>query len=138
MSAYDWNLSAGAPLCVFSDSYYWTGRKAIFQRLTIDTTAEQFQAALESLQRLRDELVKDMPAMHYGALVGTHRCVNHLFREASARLRSLQILQPAPLPQPPEPPPPEPQAHSLEDVVANFETTPEAFLGETEAGAEQG
>ena len=120
MSEYDWTLAAGTPLCVFSDAFYRTSREAVFQQLTATTTAEQFQAAQESLQRHRDKLVTDMPAMHYGALVGTHRCVNHLFREASARLRSLQILQPAPAPQPPEPPPPEPKPRSLQDVIQDF------------------
>jgi hypothetical protein len=36
--------------------------------------------------------------MHYGLSVGTHRCVRDLFREASARLRSLSIVQPVPQP----------------------------------------
>jgi hypothetical protein len=103
MSEYDWNLSAGAPLCTFSDSFYRTVREAIFQQLTTETTAEQWQAALESLTRLREELEQDVHPMHYGALVGRHRCVNHVFKEACARLRSLEIMQPAPEPQPPAP-----------------------------------
>jgi hypothetical protein len=139
MSAYDWNLSAGAPLCTFSDSFYRTVRETIFQQLTTETTAAQWRGARESLQLLREELEQEIYPMHYGALVGTHRCINHLFREASARLRSLQILQPVPAPQPPpEPPAPEPQEHSLEDVVETFETTDETFLGNSETGENKG
>ena len=73
MSAYDWNLSAGAPLCTFSDSFYRTVRETIFQQITRDTTPEQFQEAVASLTRLRDELVQAMRPMHYGALIGRQR-----------------------------------------------------------------
>jgi hypothetical protein len=116
MSAYDWNLAAGAPLCVFSDSFYRTVREAIFQQLTPETTTEQFQAALESIAGLRDELAQAVYPMHYGALVGRHRCVDHLYREAVARLRGLQVTQPAPAP-PPAPPQP---ARTLADVVRDL------------------
>ena len=75
MTEYDWQLSAGAPLCGLSDSFYRTVREAVFQQLT-ETTPEQFQAAREHIRRLRDELLGDIQPMHYGALIGTHRCVN--------------------------------------------------------------
>jgi hypothetical protein len=103
MSEYDWQLSAGAPLCVLSDSFYYTSRDTVFRQLRTDMTKEQWQAALESLTQLRDELLWDKYPMHYGSLVGRHRCVEHLFREARARLRSLEIMQPVPQPPPPEP-----------------------------------
>ena len=136
MSDYDWQLSAGAPLCMFSDSFYSSVRNAIFQQLTKESTKEQFAAALEYLQQLRDELVKQLYPMHYGSLIGGHRCVDHVFREARARLRGLEIMQPAPAPQPPaEPPPePEPQDPSLEDVVDTFEASDDLFLSDTEQG----
>jgi hypothetical protein len=134
MSAYDWQLSAGAPLCTFSDSFYRTVRETIFQRLTKDTTVEQWRAAMQSLTRLRDELQQAIYPMHYGSLVGRHRCVDHLFREARARLQSLEIMQPVPVPQPPPEPVPEPHEHSLEDVVDTFEATDELYLGDTAEG----
>jgi hypothetical protein len=143
MSAYDWNLSAGAPLCVFSDSFYRTVRDTIFRQLTKDTTPEQFAQAQKSLLLLRQELEQDMPAMHYGALVGTHRCVNHLYREARAMLRGLAIVQP--VPQPPAPQAPRPQPFSDEELMANLkdyvaERTKESFFGqdqEAEEGEEE-
>jgi hypothetical protein len=101
MSDYDWQLSAGAPLCVFSDSFYYTARDTIFRHVTPETTTDQFAAALARLTRLRDELVQQLYPMHYGSLVGRHRCVDHLFREARARLHSLEIMQPVPVPEPP-------------------------------------
>jgi DNA-directed RNA polymerase specialized sigma24 family protein len=137
MSAYDWNLSAGAPLCELSDACYRTIHETIFQQLTKDTTPEQWQAAQESLLRLRDELVRDIRPMHYGALIGRHRCVDQVFKEARARLRGLEIMQPQPVPEQPAPPVPEPQEHSLEDVVETFETTDELFLGDTGEGDKQ-
>jgi hypothetical protein len=130
MSAYDWNLSTGAPLCTFSDSFYRTVRESVFQQLTKETTRAQFQEAAERLLRLRDELQQAIYPMHYGALVGRHRCVDHLYREAVARLCGLEIMQPVPIPQPLEPPPPEPQEHSLEDVVENFEQRTDTVLGD--------
>jgi hypothetical protein len=119
MSDYDWNLSAGAPLCVSSDSFYYSARDAVFRQLSKDSTKEQFQAALETLTQLRDELVQTLYPMHYGALVGRHRCVEHLFREARARLRGLQVTQPVPAP--PPAPAQKPQPVSLEALLANVE-----------------
>ena len=125
MSDYDWQLSAGAPLCVLSDSFYYSARDAVFRQLRTDMTKEQWQAALESLTQLRDELVGSIYPMHYGSLVGRHRCVEHLFREACARLRSLEILQSVPPPPAPEAPAPQPKPRSLADVVKDFAAKPE-------------
>jgi hypothetical protein len=137
MSAYAWQLSSGAPLCELSDSFYRTVRDPIFQQLTKETTPAQFQAALDCLQRLRDELQQAIYPMHYGSLVGRHRCLDHVSREAAARLRSLEIMQPIPVTQQPPEPVPEPHEHSLEDVVDTFEMTDELYLGNTEAEEEQ-
>lgn len=119
MSNYDWNLSAGAPLCVFSDSFYYSARDAVFRQLSKDSTKEQFQAALETLTQLRDELVQTLYPMHYGSLVGRHRCVDHVFREARARLHGLQVTKPAPVP--PPAPAQKPQPVPLETLLANVE-----------------
>jgi hypothetical protein len=132
MSTYDWKQSACAPLCTVSDSFYRTVRETIFQQLTTETTAAQWGAAQESLTRLRDEKQQAIRPMHYGSLVGGHRCVDHLFQEATARLRNLEIMQPAPSPQPPpEPPAPEPNEQSLEVIVDTFEATDALYLGDT-------
>jgi hypothetical protein len=117
MNEYDWNLSAGAPLCVVSDDFYRTGRDAVFRRLTPETTQRQFQEALESLTRLRDELLEDIYPMHYGSLVGRHRCLEHVFKEACARLRALAVLQPEP--KPPAPSPARSQPPRSADAVVN-------------------
>jgi hypothetical protein len=106
MSPRDWTLPPCYPLCVFSDSYYRTGQ-AIFSSLN-GATSEMFAAAQESLERYRTELEQKMPPMHYGLSVGTHRCVADLHREATARLRSLSVLQPAP----PAAPPPDAGNHN--------------------------
>jgi hypothetical protein len=132
MSAYDWQLSAGAPLCVFSDSFYRTVREAIFQQLTTETTAEQWQAAQESLVRLRDELAQDIYPMHYGGLVGRHRCVDHLYREAVARLRGLEIMQPAPK----SPPPPKQQLITREGIVLDLEEKIQTSTEQTDLGTD--
>jgi hypothetical protein len=132
MSDFDWNLSAGAPLCVLSDSFYYTSRDAVFRQLRTDMTKEQWQAALESLTRLRDELVQALYPMHYGSLVGRHRCVDHLYREAQARLRSLEIMQPAPKP----PPPPKQQLITKEGIVMDLEEKLQTNRAETHLGTD--
>jgi hypothetical protein len=126
MSEYDWQLSAGAPLCQVSDAFYRTVRDTIFRQLTTVTTPEQYQAALESLIRLREELAQDV-----------HRCLDHLFKEARARLRGLEIMQPAPKP-PPPPPAPSPQPLSDEDLMERLkdyvtDRTKETFFGQDQA-----
>jgi hypothetical protein len=122
MPEYDWNLSAGAPLCVFSDSFYYSVRDTIFRQLSNNSSKEQYQAALESLTRLREALEQDLHLhpMHYGSLVGRHRCVDHLYREAVARLRGLQVTQPAP--KPPVPPAPTQPPLTPDAVVNNLRT----------------
>jgi hypothetical protein len=131
MSAYDWILSAGAPLCLLSDSFYSTAQDTVFRQLTRETTPEQFQAALESLTQLRDELVQGLYPTHYGSLVGRHRCVDHLYREAVARLRSLEIMQPMPAPEPPPKPP-----ETLADVVKDLRETHQPNPSETPLGTQ--
>jgi hypothetical protein len=132
MSTYDWNLSAGAPLCTVSDSFYRTVRETIFQQLTKETTAAQWQATQESLTRLRDELQQAIYPMHYGSLVGRHRCLDHVFREAAARLRSLEIMQPVPQP----PPPPSQQLISREGIVIDLEEKIQTNRAETNLGTD--
>jgi hypothetical protein len=132
MSDYDWQLSAGAPLCVFSDSFYRTVRETIFQQLTPETTHEQFQAALASITRLRDELAQAVYPMHYGSLLGTHRCVNHLYREAQARLAGLEIMQPVPKP----PPPPKQQLITREGIVMDVEEKIQTSTERTDLGTD--
>ena len=132
MSEYDWQLSAGAPLCTISDSFYRTVREAIFQQVTRETTVEQWQAARESLLRLRDELQQAIKPMHYGSLVGSHRCLDHVFREAVARLRALEIMQPVPKP----PPPPKQQLITREGVVLDLEDKIQTNRAETHLGTD--
>jgi hypothetical protein len=83
-----------------------------------------------SLDQLRRELVTDMPAMHYAALIGRHQCVKDVYREAIARLRSLALLQPEPLP-PPPPEPQEPQPPLTHEDVENIYRSlpPDTYFG---------
>jgi hypothetical protein len=132
MSDYDWQLSAGAPLCVFSDSFYSAVRDTVFRQLTTETTPEQVQAALASLTQLRDELVQALYPMHYGSLVGRHRCVDHLYREAVARLRNLELMQPAPQP----PPSPKQQLITKDGIVMDLEEKIQTNRAETHLGTD--
>jgi hypothetical protein len=143
MSTYKWEQNtykweqAVSPRCVYSETLYRTARDAIFTKLTEATTANQFQAAQESLLLLRQDLETDMPPMHFASLIGRHQCVKDVYREAVARLRSLQIMQPVPLP--PEPEAPQPTTLSRQDVLETFEEEfpPQTFMGEEQDEDEQ-
>ena len=132
MSTDNWQLPSGAPRCVFADTLYRTAKETIFCKLRMDTTPGQFAAAQESLRLLREELERDMPAMHYGALIGTHRCVKDLYREASARLRMLAVLQPAP-----QAPAPKQQLLTIEGVVVEIEEHFRTSATETDLGTKE-
>jgi hypothetical protein len=131
----DWTLPSRYPICPQADSFHRTAQDAIFRQLSGATSPEQFQAAQESLELLRAELEQQLPWSHYGLSVGTHRCVGDLYKEATARLRSLAVLQPAP-PAPPAPGRRQPQRSSDEVVndiasLADDVKRPEdTFLGE--------
>jgi hypothetical protein len=136
MSTYKWEENtykweqAVSPRCVYADMFYRTARDAIFAKLTEATTAKQFEAAQESLFLLRQELETDMPAMHFASLIGRHLCVKDVYKEATARLRSLALLQPEPAP-PPPPEPQEPQPPLTHGDVENIfhSLPPETYFG---------
>jgi hypothetical protein len=132
--AYDWEQSPGAPRCLPSDSFYHAARYGIVQQLRPDMTIEQWDAVFAHLKELRDKYQQDVYPMHYGSLVGSHRCVRHLYREAKAIVRGLQLTMPAPQPAPPPDPAPEPHEHSLEEAVDIFEATDELYLGDITEG----
>jgi hypothetical protein len=129
MSTDNWNLPSGAPRCVFADALYRTAKDTIFSKLRMDTTPGEFAAAQESLRLLREELERDMPAMHYAAQIGSHRCVKDLYREARAWLRTLAVLQPVP-----HAPAPKQQLLTIEGVVIEIEERFRTSATETDLG----
>jgi hypothetical protein len=130
MLSRDWILPKDLPLCVFSDVFYRTAQDSIFSQLTDDTTPAQFEQALANLHLMKEELAKDMPPMHYASHIGTHVCLEVLYKEAILRLKNLAVLQPEPLP-----PVIGPQPLTPEDIVNNLENDlppdpDETYLGE--------
>jgi hypothetical protein len=106
MSSRDWILPARYPLCPPADSLYRTGQ-AIIHNLSGAVTPDMIAAAQEALALYRTELASTLHPMHYGLQIDTHVCVEFVYQEATARLRSLSItLQQAPTP--PAPPPQQP------------------------------
>jgi hypothetical protein len=116
MLSRDWKLPKDLPLCVFSDVFYRSAQDTIFSQLTDDTTPAQFEQALDNLLLMKEELAKDMPPMHYASQLGTHLCLEALYKEAILCLKNLAVLQPEPLP-----PITGPQPLSPEDIVNNLE-----------------
>jgi hypothetical protein len=133
-----WKLPADLPLCVFSNLFYRTAQDSIFSQLTDDTTPAQFEQAQTFLLLMKEELEMDMPRMHYVSHIGTHLCVEVLYKEAVLRLKNLALLKPEPLP-----PETGQQPLSPEDIVNNLEndlpTDPQdTFLGDEKEAEDNG
>jgi hypothetical protein len=103
MFSYDWILPQSLPLCLYADRFYRTARDTLFSRLSDTTSAEQFEQSHATLLQMKEDIEKDMPAVHYAAQFGSHVCVADLFDEASLRLRGLALLQPPEAADPPAP-----------------------------------
>jgi hypothetical protein len=104
----NWNLPSGIPRCVYADSLYRTGQ-VIFSNLH-EATPDMVAAAQESLALYHTELAAKLRKhpMHYGALVGSHLCLDAVYQEAVAlfRGRLAVTIQPQPQPVPPRRRPP--------------------------------
>jgi hypothetical protein len=126
----NWKLPPELPRCLFSDAFHRTAEDTIFNQLTDDTTPAQYEQALANLRLMKEELEKDMPPIHYASHIGTHVCVEVLYKEAVLRLKNLMLLRPEPLP-----PETGPQPLSPEDIVNNLENDlpvdpEETYLGD--------
>jgi hypothetical protein len=138
MLSRDWKLPPDLPLCLFSNVFHRTAQDSIFSQLTDDTTPQQYAAAQANLLLMKEELEKDMPPMHYASHIGTHICLEVLYKEGSLRLKNLAVLQPEPLPLETGP-----QPLSPEDIVNNLEndlpTDPQdTFLGDEKEAEDNG
>jgi hypothetical protein len=117
--------------CRYLREFEQLATDSILAHLTETTTPEQYQAALECLSQLKDELIGRLDAFHRSALYGRHRCVEEAYQSLRQKLLNALVLRPVPQPAPePEPEPPAPASPSLEDVVEQFEEEEELFLGE--------
>ena len=128
MPSYDWKLPTNLPLCYFSDSLYRSAKDGIFSQISDYVSPQQLEAVQSLLLQMKQDIEKDMPAIHYAAQFGTHICLEDIFKEASNRLKFLALFQVAP--------PAEPERHSLspEEVVNNLEnrlqsSTEDTYLG---------
>jgi hypothetical protein len=133
------------PRCNLAQDLELIISESVFKRLTADTTPEQYQQAIASLNALfeRFEHQARSNPFHYGS-IGTgmrHHCVGDSFAAADYFLKAGLLLQPVPKPAP-EPPAPREQGMPAEDVVSNLETLAdslrrlptETFFGKEEEG----
>jgi hypothetical protein len=135
MPTLNWNLPAGIPRCLYADSLYRTGQ-VIISNLHA-ATPEMVAAAQESLALYHAALsarLKKHP-MHYGALVGTHMCLDAVFQQAVALLRGLLAVTIQPQPQPPPPrrqPPrsPDEVVNDVSSLADEVKRPGDTFLGE--------
>jgi hypothetical protein len=130
MLSRDWKLPPNLPLCFYADLYHRTVTDSIFRQLTDATSPEQFEQALSNLLLMKQELAKDMPAIHYAAQFGTHICVEDLYLEAAMRLKNLQLLHPEQFSIP------EPEPLDPEEVFNNLESDAQPGMDDTYLGTD--
>jgi hypothetical protein len=119
-------------LCSHARAFAQLADQSIFQKVTDQTTPEQFEAAQYSLLQLCQRLEANMDLFHYASVSGTHQCVRDVYTEAAYRLKHLAIMQPEPLPEPP----PKQQLITLSGVVIDLEEEYRTSREETDLGTE--
>jgi hypothetical protein len=115
MWRFDWHDTSYLLPCSESRRLQKFAREAIVPKLT-DATPEQFEAAMASLERMKDTLVQGKKTFHFPASNGRHYCVQECFQDLAESLRAQWVLRPQPMP---EPPPRQP-LRTLEDVVRDL------------------
>jgi hypothetical protein len=129
MLPHQWKLPPNLPLCVYSDRLHRTVAETMFAHISEETTPAAFAQLQANLLRLREQLEKDMPAIHFAAQYGTHICVDDIFEEAKFRLQNLALLYQEVQPRPPEPEPLDP-----EEVFNNLGNDIEPEIDDTYLG----
>ena len=130
MPSYDWKLPTNLPLCYFSDSLYRSAKDGIFSQISDYVSPQQLEAVQSLLLQMKQDIEKDMPAIHYAAQFGTHICLEDIFNEASNRLKFLALFQAVPSLEP------ERQRLTAEEVVNNLENTLQSTTEDTYLGTE--
>jgi hypothetical protein len=129
MLPYDWILPQSLPLCLYADRFYRTARDTLFSRLSDTTSCEQIEQLQAILLQMKEDIEKDMPAVHYAAQFGSHVCVSDLFDEASLRLQGMVLLPP---PESEESPVPDQAPLTYEELLILLQKLlpPDTFFGE--------
>jgi hypothetical protein len=102
--------------------------QTIFEKITPETTADQFAAAQLSLLQLCQRFENNLDLFHYAAISGSHQCVRDVYEDARARLENLAIMQPKPKP------PSAQQGITREGTVISLEERARTSEKETDLG----
>jgi hypothetical protein len=106
-------------------------KETIFANLTETTTPEQFEEAMASLERLKEEQLKNKKTFHFSALSGRHYCIAECFADLETALRNQWSLRPIPIIAPPLREPLMTPAEVVEDAGELIQHRPdETVLGE--------
>jgi hypothetical protein len=119
MWRFDWHARSYLTLCGDAQRLQNIAKEAIFPLLTEATTPEQFDEALASLERMKEQLLKNKKTFHFSATAGRHYCVEECFADLVETLTTKWHLLPK-LEPTPEPPAPPPKPRSLSDVIKGF------------------
>jgi hypothetical protein len=127
---YEPGLSSFKPPCHFHKLFTTLAEETIFKPITPQTTAEQYEAAKEQLERLAKRLASKVDLFHFPAVHGTHLCVQDAYDVAEVKLRNIQLMQPPP------PPAPEPKRQLItqDGIVKDVEGNIQTSTTETELG----
>jgi hypothetical protein len=125
------------PPCHFHKLFTTLAEETIFEPITPQTTAEQYEAAKEQLERLAKRLASKVDLFHFPAVHGTHLCVQDAYDVAEVKLQNIQLMQPPPPPAPEPKQQPPPQPMNLEALLANVERVIAESANETSFGNER-
>jgi hypothetical protein len=119
------------PTCPHSRTFIQIAEQTIFNKITPQTTADQFDAATDILAQLCQRLAAQVDAdmFHYPAATGDHWCVRDVYEHAVLALTGRAAMHQQEGAQPPKQ-----QLISRSGVVIDLEDTIQTNATETELG----
>jgi hypothetical protein len=137
MLSREWTREDMPVLCDVSKTYLQIAQQGLFANLTSYLSQEQYQAALQNLTALYEELGSKLNPFHFASPSNSgkaHFCLADAFSACKFRLKSWAILTP-----PPAPPVPAPRKRILtpQEVIQTFEDAVKGSPKQTFLGKER-
>ena len=119
------------PTCPHSRTFIQIAEQTIFNKITPQTTADQFTAAAEILRQLRDRLEAQVDMFHYPAATGDHWCVRDVYEHAVLALTGRAAMHQQEGAQPPKR-----QLINRDGIVTDLEDKIQTNRDETHLGTD--
>jgi|SRR5918999_1037488 hypothetical protein len=131
MWPFDWHYTPYLTPCSEARRLQNVVKEAIIPKLTSITTAEQFAEAMASLERFKEDLLKNKKTFHHPASGGRHYCIEQCFQDVAETLKTQWSLLPKPMPSPEPRSPLETPDQVVEELNELIQHRPdETVLGE--------